>query len=260
MVTIVKLIDFGKLVSRAEGQKKEKEYQMLMLDDSKLDDVMKLQDLIYSNLRDKDIFATDTKEDYLKDMKQGGFVLGVYVDNELISYRYVSFPGLTEKNLGLDLGMPPEVLLHSANLETTVVHPDFRGNKLQKMTLDFAVELIKEKGYYHVFSTVSPKNVFSLANVMSAELKVKGLKKKYGQMPDNSDGKWRFILHRDLQEEVCAEYSKLITLSLTDFHSQVKALNGGYIGHEVDKTDQKIVYAENNSCSLILPNEGFSLT
>jgi len=132
MVTIVKLIDFGKLVSRAEGQKKEKEYQMLMLDDSKLDDVMKLQDLIYSNLRDKDIFATDTKEDYLKDMKQGGFVLGVYVDNELISYRYVSFPGLTEKNLGLDLGMPPEVLLHSANLETTVVHPDFRGNKLQK--------------------------------------------------------------------------------------------------------------------------------
>ena len=245
----MKLIDFGKLVSRAEGQKKEKEYQMLLLDDSKLDDVMKLQDLIYSSLSDKEIFATDTKEDYLKDMKQGGFVLGVYVDHELISYRYVSFPGLSEKNLGLDLGMDPEALMHSANLETTVVHPDYRGNKLQKMTLDFAVELIKEKGYYHLFSTVSPKNIFSLANVMSADLKVKGLKKKYGRLPDNSDGKWRFILHRDLKEEVCAEYSNLISLSLTDFNSQVKALNGGYIGHEVNKENHKIVYAENNSCS-----------
>lgn len=255
----MKLIDFGKLVSRANGEKREKEFEMLMLDDSKLDDVMKLQDLIYSNLRDKDIFATDTKEDYLKDMASGGFVLGVYVDKELISYRYVSFPGLSEKNLGLDLGMHPEALMSSANLETTVVHPDFRGNKLQKLTLDHAIELIKERGYYHLFSTVSPKNIFSLANVMSADLKVKGLKKKYGKLPDNSDGKWRFILHRDLKEEVCSEYGNLLSLSLTDFHSQVKALKGGYIGHQVDRFDQKIVYAENNSCGLIAPEQSIIL-
>lgn len=250
----MKMIDFGRLVSREDGLKKEKDYEILMLDDSRLDDVMKLQDLIYASIPDKEIFATDTKEDYLKDMAQGGFVLGVYVDKRLVSYRYVSFPGLTEKNLGLDLGMDPEALLHSANLETTVVHPDFRGNKLQKLTLDHAVEIIKERGYYHLFSTVSPKNIFSLANVMSADLKVKALKKKYGKMPDNSDGKWRFILHRDLKEEICMEYGNLISLSLNDLNSQVNALKGGYIGHKVDKMDRKIVYADHKTCSLILPD------
>ncbi|MDO9592206.1 MAG: hypothetical protein Q7I98_03325, partial [Erysipelotrichaceae bacterium] len=214
------------------------------------DDVMKLQDLIYDNLRDKDIFATDTKSDYLRTLEQGGFVLGVYVENKLISYRYVSFPGLNDQNLGLDLGMDTEALLHSANLETTVVHPDYRGNRLQKITLDHAVALVKEKGYYHLFSTVSPKNIFSLVNVMSAELKVKALKKKYGQRADNSDGKWRFILHRDLTQEVCAEYGKIVSLSLGDFQSQVNILNGGYIGHKLDKNDQRIVYAENDSCHL----------
>lgn len=259
MVKILKVIDFGKLFSRAEGQKKEKEYEILMIDDSRLDDVMKLQDLIYSKLQDKEIFATDTKADYLKDMEQGGFVLGVYVDKKLVSYRYVSFPGLNDKNLGLDLGMDTNALLHSANLETTVVHPDFRGNKLQKLTLDHAVEMIKDKGYYHLFSTVSPKNIFSLANVMSAELKVKALKRKYGTMPDNRDGKWRFILHRDLTQEVCSDYSKIITLSLTDFNSQVKALKGGYIGHQVNQLDQRIVYAEDNSCLLGFSEGGLIL-
>lgn len=246
----MKVIDFGRLFSRAEAIKKEQEYQILMLDDSRLDDVMKLQDLIYSKLQDKELFATDTKADYMKNLAQGGFVLGVYVREELISYRYVSFPGLNDHNLGLDLGMDAEALLHSANLETTVVHPDYRGNRLQKITMDHAIEMVKEKGYYHLFSTVSPKNIFSLANVMSADLKVKALKKKYGQRADNSDGKWRFILHRDLTQDVCAEYGKIVSLSLNDLKSQVTILNGGYVGHTVSRNDQRIVYGEDSSCLL----------
>ncbi len=85
-----------------------------------------------------------------------------------------------------------------AHLETTVVHPDYRGNSLQSLTLQQAIPMVQDLGYKPPAMHSIPQNIYSLYNIMKNGLRVKA-EEKIRQSEDGSDGLWRFILHRNLK-------------------------------------------------------------
>lgn len=241
------IIKTGQLIRHKDEMTEQDEFTMELLSTKDLRSVVELQQLVYELLPNKQVLYVDTYEDMLEDMKQGAQIIGVHNKNkELIAYRYIGFPGNTDKNLGLDINLPRQELAKVAHLETTVVRPDYRGNSLQSLTLQHSIPLIKEFGYKHLLCTVSPQNFFSLFNVMKNGLKVKALKKKYGIEQNGKDGLWRFILHRDMELNSLKKPSQFINTKLNDLEEQLKLINEGFVGFWLDKENKELNYIQFN--------------
>lgn len=232
----------GKLVRRVGNEKIYEDYYMKLLSLDEIELVMKLQEHVYRNLPNKNVLFCDEYDDIYSDLKGDSRILGVFNSVEkLIAYRYISIPGITEKNLGLDLGLSDKELKHVAHLETTVVHPEYRGNNLQSLTLNVLIEEILELGYNHLICTISPQNPYSLYNIMKNGLSVRALKRKY-MTKENESGLWRFILHRDLNEVMDLKKASLKTLELHSYEEQARLISLGYVGHRLCKDENLIDY------------------
>ncbi|WP_053955993.1 GNAT family N-acetyltransferase [Inediibacterium massiliense] len=218
-------------------------YIMRLIKWQEAEQAVLLQNFVYEQLINKQVLYTDSYENMIKDMKAGAKIIGVFnKDNELIAYRHIAFPGVSDRNLGNDIHLPENELLKVAHLERTVVHPDYRGNNLQSITLQEAVPLIKELGYRHLVCTVSPFNLFSLYNIIKNGLKIKALKEKYQTGKDTHDGLWRFILHRELEPVNNIEHTQSFSVSLNDFKAQEDLINDGFIGHWLFKESKLLNY------------------
>lgn len=232
------------IVTRHIGDAKEQEgYEMRLIGEKELIEVVTLQELVYSKLPNKQVLFMDSYDEMMADMRLGAKILGVFNESqELIAYRYVGFPGHDNKNLGYDISLPHKELNKVVHLETTVVHPDYRGNGLQSLTLQQIIPVIKELGYRHLICTVSPQNYFSLFNIMKNGLKIKALKKKYGDESSGKEALWRFILHKDLEPLQLLKPNQLLKISVSDIEQQKKLINEGFIGYWLFKESKELNY------------------
>ncbi|MDD2574056.1 MAG: hypothetical protein WCS98_09520 [Bacillota bacterium] len=233
----------GQLIRHTDGGTKKDEYVMRLISTKDLKDVVALENYVYDLLPNKQVFFVDSYEEMLDDMKQGAKIIGVYnKSKDLIAYRYIGFPGKVSKNLGNDINMPKEELPKVAHLETTVVHPEYRGNSLQSLTLEQTIPMVKDFGYSHLLCTVSPQNIYSLYNIMKNGLRVKALKKKYGTAQDGSDGLWRFILHRNLNPKTTRRTSEFLSLPIIDIEPQIQLITKGFVGLWLSREAQLLNY------------------
>jgi len=235
------ILSKGQLIAYRNGDAVQDEYTMRLLATKELKEAVALQKYVYDKLPDKQVLYMDSYDEMLEDMQKGAKVIGVFNNKGvLIAYRYIGFPGKTERNLGNDINLPEQELTKVVHLETTVVHPDYRGNSLQSLTLQHAIPLVMEEGYRHLLCTVSPHNPFSLFNVMKNGLKIKALKKKYGSDKDGNDGMWRFILHRNLEPSANLKSGRILRIPLKDLEMQKTIINQGFVGLNMIK-DTKLV-------------------
>lgn len=154
-----------------------------------LDAVMKLQDIVCSAIVDQELFASSEREENAGYLKEPNFILGCFDGEKLIAYCSFVLPGAAEDNLGWDLGWPRERVLSCAKLDTIVVHPGYRGGLQQRLMREALALAAENPDIEFVFTTVSPKNEYSLHNVQAVGFEVCMKKLKYG-------GKERFILGR----------------------------------------------------------------
>ena len=237
------ILKTGQLIKHIGEKKVQDEYIMRTIAEGELKTAVELQKYVYEQLPDKQVLYMDTYEEMLSDMQNGAKVIGVFnKDKEMIAYRYIGFPGATEKNLGNDIKLSEEELTKVAHLEATVVHPAYRGNSLQSLTLQQAIPFIKESGYGHVLCTVSPQNVYSLFNIIKNGLRIKALKKKYGTYKDGRDGMWRFILHRNLEPKALEKTNQLLRIPLGDLDHQKKLISEGFEGLWLYKESKTLSY------------------
>lgn len=233
----------GQLIKHRVEKKEQDEYVMRLITSAELKDAIALQKYVYEQLPDKQVLYMDSYEEMYDDMKQGAKVIGVFnKTGEMIAYRYIGFPGLSDKNLGNDINMPKQELEKVAHLETTVVHPDYRGNSLQSLTLQNAIPMVKDFGYSHLLCTVSPQNVYSLFNIIKNGLRIKALKKKYGTEKDGNNGMWRFILHRNLKPLAARQTSQLLSIPLGNLEQQEKLIDDGFVGLWLFKDSRLLNY------------------
>ncbi len=233
----------GQLVKHKNERIEQDEYVMRLIKTEELRDAITLQKYVYEQLPNKQVLYMDSYEEMLDDMKQGAKVIGVFNKaGEMIAYRYIGFPGVSSKNLGNDINMPKQELANVAHLETTVVHPDYRGNSLQSLTLQQAIPMVKDLGYSHLLCTVSPQNVYSLFNIIKNGLKIKALKKKYGTSRDGEDGMWRFILHRNLNPVALRKADLQLSIPLGNLKEQEKLIDKGFVGLWLFKESKLLNY------------------
>lgn len=234
------ILNQGYVIKRKSLDRQVERYTMRLVEAREIESVLKLQSLVYDGLANKEILYKDTKLEMLEDLSQGGMIIGVFNSvEELISYRYISFPGHSKKNLGYDIHLDSSQLNKVVHLETTLVSTDYRGNRLQSLTLSKAIDLIEPMKMKHLLCTVSPYNIFSLYNIMNAGLSIKALKRKYG---DGHDGVWRFILHKNLNAEDALD-RHFKQLKMDSIQEQKILIEKGYIGYNLIKESQMIQYA-----------------
>ncbi len=239
------IIKEGRLIRERHGKSEKENYVAKMISYDYLDEMVDLIQRVYDALPLKEVLMVDTYEDMKKDMDNGAKVIGIFGEkNQMIAYRYVSFPAFKSNNLGYDLGLLKEDLPSLCQLETTVVDPPYRGNNLQSMTLGLMIPIVKSEGYKHLACTISPYNYYSVNNIMKHNLKIKVLTKKYGKLEDNSDGYWRYILHTNLSERTKKPSSNLIVSEMADIDKQLNLLKEGYLGYSLNHKDQTLNYVK----------------
>ena len=66
-----------------------------------------------------------------------------------------------------------------ANADSAIVHPDYRGNGLQRKLLEAALALLRP-GIVGIGATVSPENQYSLNNALASGFEIVCRREMYG--------------------------------------------------------------------------------
>lgn len=127
-------------------------------------------DVIIKRFREKTAFVYTAKE------CETGRLAGIFM---------VTVPGLSEENLGHDLGFSENDLLKSVHMDTVVILPDYRGNGLQARLMEKAEADLARDGYRCLLCTIHPDNQFSLQNARKLGYNVVKTTLKYGGLPRN---------------------------------------------------------------------------
>jgi len=233
------VIGSGQIKKYGKSSRKEVAYELTLLDEGHLKNVMDLQEIIVQDLSDPELFHSDSIHFIRNHIRKRGRIIGVISEKRLIAYRILAFPGNDHDNLGIDLTLPKKELNKVAHLESFVVHPAYRGNLLQLKTLGPTIRIIRDLNYDHLCATVSPKNYPALSNLLKGGLIIKEMKEKYG-------GKLRFILYKNLKSPIIRETTYTIIVKNTDISGHKKALKEGYYGYEIKKKEEgfEIVYGK----------------
>lgn len=220
--------------------KSKEDFKIIQLGLDDVEQVARMQQRVHQQMVNKSWFVCDSAQELEAMVRGGGALFGVLNQrNEMIASRVISTPGETSDNLALDLNVPID-LNQVVILESSVVDPAYRGNRLQSIMMDVAIRQAERRGYRHILSTVSPHNVFSLYNVMRNGLKIRALKKKYATA--ERPGVWRFILHKDLLAEEQA-WARRFEIALDDFNLQKVLIDKGFYGDQVSRRSNTVAYA-----------------
>ncbi|WP_055070108.1 hypothetical protein [Clostridium massiliamazoniense] len=167
--------------------------KFIALDRNDLNRFMNFQEKIIQALDNKDLYAPITSTEYIEYLEKPHYILGVENLNtkELIAVGIYILKKLDKENYGHDLGFSEEDLLKTSQIESTLVSPQFRGNKLQQLICEEFIEKALNQGDKYITATVSPLNPYSLNSFLALDFKVEKEKLKYG-------GLRRYILSKKL--------------------------------------------------------------
>lgn len=148
-----------------------------------------------AGLPDPGIVKPERRDFFAMLLGGGGRILGVRHGPDLIAYGVLQYDlsseGVPRRALGVGASEPV------AKLAGAAVTQGYRGRGLQRLLARRRVDLAQAAGYRHLFSTSSPQNPVSWANLLAEGFAIVDLAEKYG-------GLLRFILHRRPDREAVA--------------------------------------------------------
>lgn len=177
-------------LKRKDGQIVEAKLKELEI--SYLDKIMELQKIIIDGLENKELYADTEREEFEEYIKENGKIIGyVTNDDELIAMGVYAQKGYDESNYAYDIDLKGEEVLKVAQIESTVVREDYRGNKLQKIICEELETIAVNNNIEILCATASPYNKFSVNTFINLGYKVKKDKLKYG-------GLRRYVLVKEI--------------------------------------------------------------
>ena len=140
--------------------------------------VYALQNEVRAAMPHPEWFVPDTLE-HITDFITNSLCIGVWQEERLAAYLTFRFCGGQPDNYAAFLGVPPEEWCHWGNADSAVVHPDFRGNGLQRAMLEAALPLLPAE-ITHLGATVCPDNSYSLRNARAGGFEIRARREMYG--------------------------------------------------------------------------------
>lgn len=148
-----------------------------------------LQNEVRAAMPHPEQFVPDTQENITAYLAHD-LCLGVFDGERLGAYFILRYCGQSEHNYAAFLGIPQAEWDHWANADSAVVHPDWRGNGLQRAMLEAALPLLPPQ-ITHLGATVSPDNSYSLHNAQASGFVIRCRREMYG-------GYDRYLLEKQL--------------------------------------------------------------
>ena len=177
-------------LKRKDGQIVEARLKELKI--SYLDKIMELQKIIIDGLENKELYADTERKEFEEYIKENGKIIGyVTNDNELIAMGVYAQKGYDKSNYAYDIDLKGEEVLKVAQIESTVVKEDYRGNKLQKIICEELERIAVNNNIEILCATASPYNQFSVNTFINLGYEIKKDKLKYG-------GLRRYVLVKEI--------------------------------------------------------------
>ena len=151
--------------------------------------VYALQNEVHAAMPHPEQFVPDTLENITAYLRTG-ICIGAWQQRRLGAYLILRLCGQSSENYAAFLGVPQSQWQHWANADSAVVHPDWRGNGLQRRMLEAALPLLPES-ITHLGATVSPANPYSLSNALACGFTIRARREMYG-------GFDRYLLAKEL--------------------------------------------------------------
>jgi ribosomal protein S18 acetylase RimI-like enzyme len=220
------LIETVSVTNRRDGR--ESVAELIRLDAGCVREILILQQEVAGGITVAGSYCALSAAELRVILEGPGLAVGVRAEGRLVAFCTALFPGLRPDNLGRDLGLPQAELGAVAHLEAAVVHPDYRGNALQKKMAGLLVAAIRDaKRWRYVTNTVAPFNIPSLKTTVALGLLIVKLKVKYNEV-------LRYICCRDLVEPIRIAAGSVIRSDAGDLEGQRKLLAGGYYGFDLE--------------------------
>lgn len=140
--------------------------------------VYALQNEVRAAMPHPEQFVPDTLENITAYVRKD-LCIGAWQGSRLGGYLIVRFCGQSEHNYAAFMDVPRTEWEHWANADSVIVHPDWRGNGLQRILLEDALPLLRP-GIVGIGATVSPGNPYSLNNAKASGFEIVSRWEMYG--------------------------------------------------------------------------------
>ncbi|KYZ68764.1 hypothetical protein [Bacillus sp. GZT] len=221
-----------------EGRLKQnnESFHVTLLSLEHIEQILLLQSVVVEALEDKSRLQPLCQEEFQYILEGNGMMIGAFIENELIAFRALLVPPIDEEHLGLDIGLPESELHRVIYQEISNVHPNWRGNGMQKILATVIMdELQKEDSKYdYVCCTVAPFNIPSLKDKFAQGMKIAALKEKYG-------GSLRYVFVKELREDNERDWTDIKSVPMNNAGGQQALLSEGYRGYKMEKVDEDFV-------------------
>ncbi|PGK78068.1 N-acetyltransferase [Bacillus thuringiensis] len=211
-------------------------FHVTLLSLEHIEQILSLQNIVVEALEDKSRLQPLSQEEFQYILKGNGVIIGAFIENKLIAFRALLVPPIDDEHLGLDIGLPESELHRVIYQEISNVHPNCRGNGMQKILANVIMdELQKEDSKYdYVCCTVSPFNIPSLKDKFAQGMEIAVLKEKYG-------GSLRYVFVKKLRGVKKRDWTDIKHILMSDAGRQQALLSEGYRGYEMEKVDGDFV-------------------
>ena len=207
-------------------------FNIVRLSMDHLEHILALQKLVTETLENKDILQPLSSEEFQYILEGKGLMVGAFVEKKLIAFRALMVPPIDEEHLGWDIGLQEEELPSVIYQEISNVHPDHRGNGLQKLLAKCIMkelELLDQK-YTYVCCTVAPFNIPSLKDKFAQGMEIAALKEKYGS-------RLRYVFVKELREDSNEKEWEFTTRRMDDTAGQQGLLKQGWKGFRMENRE-----------------------
>lgn len=161
-------------------------------------DIMNLYNIVSDSMDNKSWLKVRDFQTLQKTLDDGGFIVGCYVDSELIACALCDVPDINSIDLLIGLDIDYSDIKNTYVSGFVMVHPKYRGNSLQLTLLDLRIDIAKNKGKKYIITVAAVDNIYSLNNIESLGFKLKVQR-------ENEFGILRNILVKDLSEDLLSE-------------------------------------------------------
>ncbi|MBJ8104877.1 MULTISPECIES: GNAT family N-acetyltransferase [Bacillus cereus group] len=211
-------------------------FHVTLLSLEHMEQILSLQNVIVEALEDKGRLQPLSLEEFQYILEGNGMMIGAFIENELIAFRALLVPPIDDEHLGLDIGLPESELHRVIYQEISNVHPNCRGNGMQKILATIIMdELQKEDSKYdYVCCTVAPFNIPSLKDKFAQGMEIAALKEKYG-------GSMRYVFVKELRGDKESNWTDIKDVPMSDVSEKQSLLSEGYRGYEMEKTNDTFI-------------------
>ena len=211
-------------------------FHVTLLSLEHIEQILSLQNVVVEALEDKSRLQPLSLEEFQYILEGNGMMIGAFIENKLIAFRALLVPPIDEEHLGLDIGIPESELHRVIYQEISNVHPNSRGNGMQKILATVIMdELQKEDSKYdYVCCTVAPFNIPSLKDKFAQGMEIAALKEKYG-------GSLRYVFVKELRGGKERNWTDVKSVPMSDAVGQQALLSEGYRGYEMEKIDDTFI-------------------